>query len=122
MISQIQEQYKKELELLEQHGYRLTEEGFSSDDGSFIEHNFSSQCYLTLISLFITDKYAELNESDNLAPTLDKEEVLSYYGYNIVCESPFEIKDPKGKLITCEFANFFYQELKNKYIEDTTIV
>lgn len=122
MISEIQEQYKKELELLEKHGYRLTDKGFSSDDGSFVEHNFSSQGYLTFISLFIVDKYAELIESLNLQPALDKEEVLSYYGYKLICESPFEIQDPKGKMITCEFANFFYQELKNKYIEDTTIV
>ncbi len=122
MISQIQEQYKKELELLEKHGYRLTDKGFVSDDGSFVEHNFSSQGYLTFISLFIVDKYAELTESLNLQPVLDKEEVLSYYGYTLICESPFEIQDPHGKLITCEFANFFYQELKNKYIEDTTIV
>lgn len=122
MISQIQEQYKKELELLEQHGYHLTDKGFASDDGSFVEHNFSSQGYLTFISLFIVDKYAELTESLNLQSVLDKEEVLAYYGYTLICESPFEIQDPHGKLISCEFANFFYQELKNKYIEDTTIV
>lgn len=122
MIEKIKQQYKKELELLEQHGYHFNEECFCSDNGCYIDHNFADVSYYTFLSLFIVEKYQELIEQKNTSLTLDEENVLSYYGYSLICSSPFEIQDRNGKMITGEFAHLFYQELKNKYIEDTTII
>lgn len=79
--------------------------------------NISSTIHDNLAEQFALEKIDELLESVNAPeePEISEEEILNQAGFRTLCESPLEIEDPNGFLITGECANWTKQTLVQKY-------
>lgn len=76
-------------------------------------------------TLFAIEKIKEISEETNtnqINPNLTEEQILEGYGYSIICESPFELHDPKNELITGECALWLKQTLIQRYKESLALL
>lgn len=79
----------------------------NSITGCSIEGNF--------VSGFVRDKLEELKEENHIKTSISFEEVLEKEGLSIICESPFEIEDKEGNIISGECALWLKEELIQKF-------
>lgn len=79
---------------------------------------FNSPLSNELAEMFALDKIEEIMESVDeyeVKTSLTDDQILDGYGYTIVCESPFEITDPQGSMITGECALWLKTTLIQKF-------
>ncbi len=80
--------------------------------------NTETGCKITgqLVDVFIQEIIQELLEEhkEKTKPKLTDEEVLSSFGYTIICESPFEIEDSNQNITTGQCASWVVQELRQQ--------
>lgn len=87
-----------------------------SKDGSKISGEFFDEWVWEVLNECIieseTNHFSPSYIRDSNALELNYDKVFTPHGFTVLCESPLEIEDKYGNIITCECANYLYYKFK----------